>query len=47
VAKDDLEVQHIQDEFYRLWELGIVEELAEFNKNLDIVAENYKAQSLG
>jgi putative GTP pyrophosphokinase len=46
VASDDLEIQHIQDEFYRLWESGIIEELTEFNKRLDIVAETYKAQSL-
>lgn len=46
VSKEDKEVQEIQDEFYILWERGDIDELKSFNKRLDIIAENYKAQSL-
>lgn len=46
VSKDDREVQEIQDEFYILWERGDIEELKSFNIRLDIIAENYKVQSL-
>lgn len=46
VSKDEKEVQSVQDEFYRLWERGGIDELTEFNRRLDSIAENYKAQSL-
>ncbi len=41
-----LEAEQIQEEFYRLWEEGDIEKLVSFNKRLDIIAENHKAQSL-
>lgn len=47
VLEDESEVARIQDEFYLLWEKGDLEELNDFNRRLDILAENYKAQSLG
>lgn len=40
------EVVKIQDEFYRVYQSGNIEELTHFNKQLDIIAEGYKAQSL-
>lgn len=46
VSRDDREVQEIQDEFYILWERGEIDALKTFSKKLDIIAENYKAQSL-
>lgn len=46
VSGDDEEIKDVQDEFYHLWERGDIEELKNFNKRLDIIAENYKAQSL-
>ncbi len=36
----------IQEEFYKLWEEGNLEKLIIFSKQLDIIAEKYKAQSL-
>lgn len=47
VIENDTEIIQIQDEFYQLWEMGDVEQLKDFNAKLDIIAENYKAQSLG
>jgi len=46
VSNDDEEITNIQDEFYLLWEKGDIDELVEYNARLDIVAENYKAQSI-
>lgn len=46
VSNDDEEITKIQDEFYMLWEKGDIDELVEYNKRLDSVAENYKAQSI-
>ncbi len=46
VSNDDVEITKIQDEFYLLWEKGDIEELVAYNRRLDIIAENYKAQSL-
>lgn len=41
-----IRLEEIQDEFYRLWETGDVAELTIFSKRLDILAEQFKAQSL-
>ena len=46
VIHDKGEVRQIQEEFYTLWEEGNLEKLEVFNKHLDIVAQNYKAQSI-
>lgn len=46
VSSNPDEVKHIQEEFYNLWEEGNLDKLVVFNKQLDIIAENYKAQSL-
>ena len=46
VSKDDNEITNIQDEFYLLWEKGEIEQLVAFNKRLDVIAENYRAQSI-
>lgn len=40
------EVVKIQDEFFRLYEKGDVEQLDRFNRELDIISEGYRAQSL-
>lgn len=40
------EVVKIQDEFFRIYEQDDVEQLERFNKQLDIIAEGYRAQSL-
>jgi putative GTP pyrophosphokinase len=40
------EIQKIQDEFYKFFEEGNIEKLMIFNKQLDIIAEKYRAQSL-
>ncbi len=45
-SEHSLEAEQIQEEFYRLWEDGNIEKLVAFNKRLDIIAENHKAQSL-
>lgn len=36
----------IQEQFIKLWEQGNLEKLKEFNKNLDVIAEVYDAQSI-
>lgn len=41
------EILKIQDEFYRIYELDDIECLRRFCKELDIIAEGYRAQSLG
>jgi putative GTP pyrophosphokinase len=46
VSSNNNEVKQIQEEFYTLWEEGNLDKLVVFNKQLDIIAENYKAQSL-
>lgn len=46
VSKDDEEITKIQDEFYKLWENGDIDALVNFNRHLDMIAENYRAQSL-
>lgn len=40
------EVVKIQDEFFRVYQLDDIQLLIRFNKQLDIVAESYRAQSL-
>jgi putative GTP pyrophosphokinase len=40
------EVVKIQDEFFRIYESGDLEQLERFNKELDIISEGYRAQSL-
>lgn len=46
VTNESTEAEQIQEEFYRLWEEGNIEKLISFNRRLDILAENHKAQSL-
>ena len=40
------EVAKIQDEFYRIYKEGSLSNLERFSKELDIIAEGYRAQSL-
>ena len=40
------EIIKIQDEFYRIYALNDLEQLERFNKELDIIAEGYRAQSI-
>ena len=40
------EVVRIQDEFFRVYNEGDLNELARFGKELDVIAESYRAQSL-
>ncbi len=40
------EVLKIQDEFYRIYELGDIEHLKRFSRELDNIAEGYRAQSV-
>ncbi len=40
------EVVRIQDEFFRIYNEGDLNELARFGKELDVIAESYRAQSL-
>lgn len=40
------EVVNIQDEFFKIYQSGDLEQLERFNKELDIIAEGYRAQSL-
>lgn len=40
------EVLKIQDEFYKIYENGDLKQLEDFNKELDMIAEGYRAQSL-
>lgn len=39
------EIVKIQDEFYRIYKLGDIEQLRRFHRQLDIIAEGYRAQS--
>ncbi len=41
------EVLKIQDEFYRIYELGDIDQLKRFSRELDNIAEGYRAQSIG
>lgn len=40
------EVIKIQDEFFRIYQSGDIDQLEKFNKQLDIISESYRAQSL-
>ena len=40
------EVEKIQDEFYKIYKQNDMTMLKRFNKQLDIIAETYRAQSL-
>ena len=40
------EVLKIQDEFYKVYQTENLEQLERFSKQLDIISEGYKAQSL-
>ena len=40
------DVVKIQDEFYDVYQEGNLEKLIRFHKNLDIIAEGYKAQGI-
>jgi putative GTP pyrophosphokinase len=40
------EVVKIQDEFFRVYQSGDLEQLERFSKQLDIISEGYRAQSL-
>ncbi len=40
------EVNKIQDEFYRIYELNDIEQLKRFNKQLDVISEGYRAQAV-
>lgn len=40
------EVVKIQDEFYNIYKTGDLEQLERFHKQLDIISEGYRAQSL-
>lgn len=40
------EVLKIQDEFYKIYETGDLEQLERFSRELDVISEGYRAQSL-
>lgn len=40
------EIAKIQNEFYRIYEMNDMEKLQRFSKELDIIAEGYRAQAL-
>lgn len=40
------EIEKIQDEFYEIYQGGDISKLEQFNKQLDIVAESYRMQSM-
>ena len=40
------EVHKIQDEFYRIYELNDIDQLKRFSRELDIISEGYRAQSV-
>lgn len=40
------EVVKIQDEFFKIYETGDLDQLERFNRELDIISEGYRAQSL-
>lgn len=41
------EIVKIQDEFYRIYRIGDLDQLQKFNRELDIIAEGYHAQVSG
>jgi putative GTP pyrophosphokinase len=40
------DVIKIQDEFFRIYQIGDREELEKFSKDLDLISQRYRAQSL-
>ena len=40
------EIVKIQDEFYRVYSLNDIDQLERFEKQLDIIAEGYRAQDI-
>ena len=40
------EIIKIQDEFYKIYKLDDIEQLKRFNRELDVIAEGYRAQGL-
>jgi putative GTP pyrophosphokinase len=40
------DVVQIQDEFFRIYQVGDQEQLKNFSKELDVISERYRAQSL-
>lgn len=40
------EVQKIQDEFYRIYQLDDIDQLKRFARELDVIAEGYRAQAV-
>ena len=40
------EIVKIQDEFYRIYAMNDIEKLERFDKQLDMIAEGYRAQAL-
>ena len=40
------EILKIQDEFYRIYAMNDIEQLERFDRQLDMIAEGYRAQSL-
>ena len=45
-AANKREIMKIQDEFYRVYKLGDLDELIKFGRELDIIAEGYRAQGI-
>lgn len=45
-AANKREIIKIQDEFYRVYKLGDLDELIKFGRELDIIAEGYRAQGI-
>ena len=45
-AANKREIIMIQDEFYRVYKLGDLDELIKFGRELDIIAEGYRAQGI-
>lgn len=41
------EIVKIQDEFYRIYAMNDIDKLRRFQKQLDMIAESYRAQTLG
>ena len=40
------EILKIQDEFYRIYAMNEIDQLERFDRQLDLIAEGYRAQSL-
>ncbi len=46
VSSNPNEIHQIQEEFYTIWEEGSIEKLVLFSRQLDIIAEKHKVQSI-